>query len=73
MVPTVNGDDVFEFPEKKISLIHSTFTLAVDTFLLMGGLLATWSFLNALDKSVPPTSETKTIFHIVYFLYQGKL
>jgi hypothetical protein len=50
MVPSINGEEVFNFPEKPISLIHSTFTLAVDTFLLMGGLLVTQSFLNALDK-----------------------
>lgn len=50
MVPAINSDEVFAFPENPISLIHSTFTLAVDTFFVMGGLLVTWSFLSALDK-----------------------
>lgn len=50
MVPSINSDAVFGFPEKPISLIHSTFTLAVDTFFLMGGLLVTSSILSALDK-----------------------
>lgn len=49
MVPAVNSEEVSRFTEKPISLIHTTFTLAVDTFLLMGGLLATLSFLSALD------------------------
>lgn len=56
MIPAINGDEVLSFPEKPISLIHTNFTLAVDTFFVMGGLLVTWSFLNALDKSVTITT-----------------
>jgi peptidoglycan/LPS O-acetylase OafA/YrhL len=33
-----------------LSLFHTTFHLAVDTFFLMGGLLATWSFMKSFDK-----------------------
>jgi peptidoglycan/LPS O-acetylase OafA/YrhL len=31
------------------SLSQTTFHLAVDTFLLMGGLLTTWSFMKSFD------------------------
>lgn len=33
-----------------LSLFHTTFHLAVDTFFLMGGLLVTWSFMKSFDK-----------------------
>jgi peptidoglycan/LPS O-acetylase OafA/YrhL len=49
-VPLVNGDDMLHYRENPIYLLHTTFELAVDTFLLMGGLLATQSLIKALDR-----------------------
>lgn len=33
-----------------LSLSHTTFHLAVDTFFLMGGLLVTWTFMKSFDS-----------------------
>jgi peptidoglycan/LPS O-acetylase OafA/YrhL len=45
-----NGSEFNEWMETPISAVLASFHIWVDTFFVMGGLLVTWSFLNALDK-----------------------
>lgn len=50
LAPSVNKLSATESWLKNIlSLSHTTFHLAVDTFLLMGGLLAAWSLQKSFE------------------------
>lgn len=42
---------MFTWLENIRTVIFQTDHIAVDTFLVMGGLLFTWSFINDLDKN----------------------
>lgn len=47
---TTNGREFSEWLETPPSAMLASFHIWVDTFFVMGGLLVTTSFLNALDK-----------------------
>ena len=48
MVPLVN--DITNFREKLYYLLYLNYEKPVESFFVMGGLLACWSIMNALDK-----------------------
>ena len=49
-VPVINRSELPTFRNSAWSAFTNTSQLAVDTFLLVGGLLVTWSYLTKLDK-----------------------
>lgn len=55
-VPVYNEDASRSYPRNPIYLLYTNYERPVDTFLLIGGMLACWSLLNALDKFVVGTN-----------------
>lgn len=49
-VATTNANELYDWLETVPSAFAGSFHIWVDTFLVMGGLLVTQSFLNALDS-----------------------
>jgi hypothetical protein len=47
MVPVVNENN---FQKNPLYLIYTNYDKPVESFFLIGGLLACWSIMNALDK-----------------------
>ena len=48
MVPAIN--DIDNYQHKFYYLINLQYEKPVDTFFVIGGLLACWSIMSALDK-----------------------
>lgn len=51
IAPLFNGADN-SWSEKLLYVLYTNFDKPVDTFFVIGGMLATWSILNALNKFV---------------------
>lgn len=49
--PVINRNDWIIWLQSIFSTLANTSNLAVDAFLLMGGMLATWSFLRQMEKN----------------------
>jgi peptidoglycan/LPS O-acetylase OafA/YrhL len=49
-VPVINQNERNIWLNSAFSTLTNTSQLAVDTFLVMGGLLVTWTYLNQMDK-----------------------
>jgi peptidoglycan/LPS O-acetylase OafA/YrhL len=65
LAPATNTIDATEIWLKNVlSLFHTTFHLAVDTFFLMGGLLVTRSFMKTFDKYVDQKIYYEHLFKI---------
>lgn len=50
MIPVFNLDDSAGFRQNILYLVYTNYDKPVDTFFLIGGLLVTWSLLDALEK-----------------------
>lgn len=50
MIPVFNLDDSAGFRQNILYLAYTNYDKPVDTFFLIGGLLVTWSLLDALEK-----------------------
>lgn len=60
-VPVYNFDDTVTYSRSLLFLFYSNFDRPVDTFLLLGGMLACWTMLNALDKFVVAVDAWKLL------------
>lgn len=50
LIPVFNAADSASFRQNILYLVYTNYDKPVDSFFLIGGLLATWTLMNALDK-----------------------
>lgn len=50
LIPVFNAVDSASFRQNILYLVYTNYDKPVDSFFLIGGLLATWTLMNALDK-----------------------